>query len=176
MTLNPSVAVRTVALVLCLLSFSLSMHAQSRLLDSFDSTAGWHVIVSEGAGLTLSSVPGKTGNALAMQFDLSKVSGYVIARKDFSVDLPDNYQFIFDMRADAPVNNFEFKVMDENENVHWIKKLNITYPKDVDPPAHQETPSHICVGTETGRTSPFRARHRVRCLCRERRQGNGVHR
>jgi hypothetical protein len=103
---------------------------QSRMLDTFDTTGGWHTVVSEGAGLTLASVPGKTGNALAMQFDLSKVSGYVIARKDLSVELPDNYQFVFDMRADAPVNNFEFKVMDENENVHWIKKLNVTFPKD----------------------------------------------
>ena len=87
------------------------------------------MIVSEGADLHLAGVPGKTGNALAMHFDLSKVSGYVIARKDFAVDLPANYQFTFDMQANAPVNNFEFKVMDEHENVHWIKKLNITYPK-----------------------------------------------
>ncbi len=102
---------------------------QSRLLDGCETPDGWRVIVSEGAGLNLASAPGRTGNALAMQFDLSKVSGYVIARKDFTVDLPADYQFTFDLRADAPVNNFEFKVMDEHENVHWIKKLNVTYPK-----------------------------------------------
>ena len=102
---------------------------QSRVLDAFETAAGWQVSTSEGAGLTLATVPGKTGNALALQFDLSKVSGYVIARKEFAIDLPPDYQFVFDMRADAPVNNFEFKVMDENQNVHWIKKLNVVYPK-----------------------------------------------
>jgi hypothetical protein len=123
---------RPLTYVLLLLLSLLSpqfLAGQSHVLDGFETTAGWIVTTSEGAGLTLTSVPGKTGNALAMQFDLSKVSGYVIARKDFTIDLPANYQFVFDMRADAPVNNFEFKVMDENQNVHWIKKLNVTYPE-----------------------------------------------
>ena len=33
------------------------------------------------------------------------------------------------MKADAPVNNFEFKVYDDRENVYWIKKLNVEYPR-----------------------------------------------
>lgn len=103
---------------------------QDRLLDACESTEGWRAVVSEGAGLSLRSVPGRTGQALAMDFDLSGVYGYVIAQKDIPVELPENYQFSFDMRADAPVNNFEFKVIDEHKNVHWIKKLNVTYPKE----------------------------------------------
>jgi hypothetical protein len=33
------------------------------------------------------------------------------------------------MRAETPVNNFEFKLLDSAGNVWWIKKLNIDYPK-----------------------------------------------
>ncbi len=63
-----------------------------------------------------------------MDFDLSRVSGYVIAQKDFALDLPADYQCTFDLRADAPVNNCEFKLIDEQGNLFWIKKLNIHYP------------------------------------------------
>ena len=104
--------------------------AQGVMLDAFESLAGWRTIVSDGAALTLGLEKGTTGNALAMQFDLRGVSGYVIAEKDFPIDLPPEYQFTFDMRAEAPVNNFEFKVIDDRENVYWIKKLNVEYPRE----------------------------------------------
>jgi hypothetical protein len=116
------------ALFLPLLSYS-----QPRVLDDFESLTGWKAITSEGVKLTLTQDKGKSGSALAMHFDLRGAHGYVIAQKDFAFDLPANYQFTFDMRADAPVNNFEFKVFDENENVWWVKKLNVTYPKDWTP-------------------------------------------
>ena len=99
-------------------------------LDGFDTLAGWRTIVSDGARLTLGLEEGKTGNAMAMNFDLRGVYGYVIAEKDFELDLPPNYQFTFDMRADAPVNNFEFKVIDERSNVYWLKRLNVEYPRE----------------------------------------------
>jgi hypothetical protein len=101
---------------------------QGKLLDDFESLDGWKAIASEGVHLAITPEQGKTGKALGMRFDLSGSSGYVIAQKDLSLDLPPDYQFTFDMRADAPMNNFEFKVMDEFDNVWWIKKLNITYP------------------------------------------------
>jgi hypothetical protein len=104
------------------------VHGQSRELDNFDSLSGWRAMPSEGAKLGLVSAKGKNGNALEMDFDLTGTSGYTIAQKDFPLDLPANYQFTFDMRAEAPVNNFEFKLLDSAGNVWWIKKLNIRYP------------------------------------------------
>ena len=116
---------------LCLLLFS-PLHAQPEpdLLDDFDTLAGWKTTTSDGAALTLALARGKTGSALEMDFDLSRVSGYVIAEKEFRLDLPADYQFTFDMRAEAPVNNFEFKIFDDHDNVYWIKKLNIDYPRE----------------------------------------------
>jgi hypothetical protein len=112
------------------LGLSSQSRSQSRLLDDFETLDGWKTVVSEGARLTLSSGEGKSGNAMVMTFDLSGVYGYTIAQKEFALDLPPNYQFTFDLRADAPVNNFEFKLIDDQENVFWIKKLSFTYPKD----------------------------------------------
>jgi len=133
MTFQASVQARSVwcaAAVAVLFIGSSSTRGQSRLLDDCDSLAGWSTIVSDGAHLRLARGEGKTGGALAMEFDLSGVYGYVIAEKEFPIDLPPNYQFTFDLRGETPLNNFEFKVIDDRENVFWIKKLNVEYPKE----------------------------------------------
>jgi hypothetical protein len=97
-------------------------------LDDFEMLSGWRAIPSEGAEINITSGQGRTGKAMVMEFTLLGVHGYTIAQKDFSLDLPPNYQFTFDMRAECPINNFEFKLIDEKGNVFWIKKLNIQYP------------------------------------------------
>lgn len=107
----------------------LSSSSQLKLLDDFEALSGWNPIVSEGAKVNIISGEGKSGKGMLMEFDLLGVYGYVIAEKEFVLDLPSNYQFTFDMKAEAPVNNFEFKLIDEKENVYWIKKLNVQYPK-----------------------------------------------
>jgi hypothetical protein len=104
--------------------------AQSGVLDDFSDIGGWHPVTSEGAKVALSQGEGKTGRALVMDFDLTGVYGYVIAEKAFTFDLPGDYQFTFDMRGETPVNNFEFKLTDDRGNVHWIKRLNIDYPRE----------------------------------------------
>jgi len=100
----------------------------SQLLDDFSTLSGWKTIVSDGVALTLHTGPDTAGACMVMEFDLSGGAGYAIAEKNFAIDLPPNYQFTFDLRGETPVNNFEFKIIDEHDNVHWIKKLNVTYP------------------------------------------------
>ena len=104
--------------------------SQSRLLDDFETLAGWQAVHSEGATMNLATAEGKTGKAMVMEFDLSGAYGYVSARKDFPIDLPENYQFTFDLRAEAPVNNFEFKLIDAQENTWLARKLDVTYPTE----------------------------------------------
>ena len=103
---------------------------QPAMLDDFEDLSGWQAIPSEGAKLKIAGGEGKSGNALVMELELLGVFGYTIAQKDFQLDLPSNYQFTFDMKADIPVNNFEFKLLDLDGNVFWIKKLNVAYPKN----------------------------------------------
>jgi len=119
------------AFAVVLLTFLLSHDARPQrvLLDDFETLAGWTPIVSEGAKLTIVPGEGTSGRAMVMDFNLAGVYGYVIAQKEFALELPSNYQFTFDMRAEAPVNNFEFKLIDDQDNVFWIKKLSVEYPK-----------------------------------------------
>jgi hypothetical protein len=102
--------------------------AQPRVLDDFEALAGWKAVTSEGATATLASVEGETGRALALEFDLSRSYGYVTAHRDIALDLPDNYQFTFDLRADSPVNNLEVKLIDADDNVWWFRRLSVTFP------------------------------------------------
>ncbi len=131
LSLKSNMAVRTIAVTAALALIAPPCGwSQPVLLDNFDTLAGWRAIVSDGAKLTIGQSPGKAGGAMVMDFDLRGVYGYVIAEKDFPIELPPDYQFTFDMRADAQVNNFEFKVIDDRENVYWIKKLNVEYPRE----------------------------------------------
>ncbi|MDZ7386414.1 MAG: discoidin domain-containing protein [candidate division KSB1 bacterium] len=104
------------------------LHGEGRLLDDFESLSGWLPVTSEGAHLTLAQDTGYVGKAMLMDFSFAGGYGYVIARKEFHLDLPDDYQFVFHLRGETPVNNFEFKLLDSLGNVYWVKKLNVEYP------------------------------------------------
>jgi hypothetical protein len=108
--------------------------AQERMLDDFERIAGWKTVVSDGVKGTLSQAPGHAGQALRMDFDLGASAGYVAARRALPLDfeaLGDNYEISFWMRADAPVNNFELKLVDgSGENVWWVSRPNFTITKE----------------------------------------------
>ncbi len=116
----------SLAIMLC----SSAVLTQPHVLDEFEDLTGWQPIPSEGAKVALSSGDGKSGKCLVIEFDLTGGYGYTIARKNFALDLPFNYQFTFEMKAETPINNFEFKIIDSLENVWWIKKLNVEYPRE----------------------------------------------
>jgi hypothetical protein len=101
---------------------------QEKLLDDFEQLQGWQPVTSEGAQLKLLADQGRAGQAMLMDFSFGGGFGYVIARKQFEIELPEDYQFLFDLRGVTPVNNFEFKLIDSLGNVHWVKKLNVEYP------------------------------------------------
>jgi len=106
-----------------------TISAQEKLLDSFDDISGWKVIVSDGVELRISGAKGFVGKCMRMEFEFKAGAGYAIAQKQFAIELPENYKFTFYLRAEAPVNNFEFKLIDSAESVYWVKKLNYDYPR-----------------------------------------------
>jgi hypothetical protein len=101
---------------------------QGVVLDDFESTASWKPIPSDGVTMNLGSAPGVHGKALALSFEFHGGSGYAIAQKQCTLDLPSNYTFSFILRGETPVNNFEFKLLDAAGDVYWMKKLNVMYP------------------------------------------------
>ncbi len=102
---------------------------QVRLLDNFEDIKSWMPIVSDGASMNITQTKGYRGNGLALHFEFHG-SGYAIAQKQFKLRLPENYKFTFYLCGDAPVNNFEFKLLDTADNVFWIKKLNVDFSKE----------------------------------------------
>jgi hypothetical protein len=106
------------------------INAQEQILDDFETLEGWKTIVSDGVTLNIASDKGFIGNAIRLDFNFVAGAGYAIIQKRIPISLPDNYRFTFYLRADVPVNNFEFKLLDPTDNVWWNKKFNVEFPHD----------------------------------------------
>jgi hypothetical protein len=121
---------RNVFSVLLLLTTTV-ISAQIKTLDEFESKAGWTFIKSDGVNLALSVEKGLTGNAIRFDYDFTKGTGYGGIQKLFPVDLPDNYEFTFYIKAESPANNFEIKFIDSTgNNVWWVNNRNYDFPSE----------------------------------------------
>jgi hypothetical protein len=68
---------------------------------------------------------------MRLDFDFRGHAGYAIARRAVDLDLPPNYELTWQMRADAPVNNFELKLIDATgDNVWWMNRRDFVFPDD----------------------------------------------
>ena len=120
----------TSVLFLLVLSTTI-IKAQIRTLDEFENKDGWTFIRSDGVNLKLSSEKGLTGNAIRFDYDFTKGTGYGGIQKLFPIDLPDNYEFTFYVKAESPANNFEIKFIDSTgNNVWWVNNRNYDFPKE----------------------------------------------
>ena len=103
--------------------------AQAKLLDYFESSTTWLPFASDGVKIETSIVAGYSGNCIRMDFDFVTGAGYCGIRKQFPIQLPSNYKFTFYLKAEAPVNNFEFKLLDKSgDNVWWVNQRNYEFP------------------------------------------------
>jgi len=99
------------------------------VVDGFETIEGWSAVASEGAQVWLAQEPGRTGQALRIDYDLGNGSGYVIVRKSFAFPVPKNFAFTFDLLGEGQPNNFEFKLVDPSQrNVWWWRQPNVTWP------------------------------------------------
>jgi hypothetical protein len=119
----------------CLAAWSAPLIAQRastlQPLDRFDAPKAWQSIASDGVRATVGPAPGPNGSALRLDFDLGGTAGYAAARRALSVDLPQNYEITFLARADAPVNDFQFKLVDASgENVWWFRRLDFEFSRE----------------------------------------------
>lgn len=122
-------AVRT-ALPATLLAFlAQPLQAQERTLDGFEDVAAWEAAPSDGVSLAISTGEGRAARAMRLDFDFHGGAGYAVARRALPLDLPENYRFTFWIRADAPVNNLEFKLVDSSgDNVWWVNRRGFEFP------------------------------------------------
>ena len=80
---------------------------------------------------SIHAAEGIDGRALRLDFDLAGTAGYALADRALPLDLPANYEISFYVRADAPVNNFQFKLIDAGgDNVWWFNRPNFEFPRE----------------------------------------------
>ena len=100
------------------------------MLDDFEDVSAWKSTPSDGVSLDLSAAEGFRGKALRLDFDFHGGAGYAVARKELPFALPENYEISFRVRGEAPVNNFEIKLIHpSNDNVWWVNKRNFEFPR-----------------------------------------------
>ncbi len=90
------------------------------LLDSFDGQSAWRADASDGVSAVQTSVAGKNGNGLRMDYDFHNRSGYAFITRALPITFPQDYEVSFYIRGQGPKNNLEFKVKDKSgDNVWW---------------------------------------------------------
>lgn len=108
-----------------------SVASSSRVLDNFDDLTPWHAGASEGARASLRPAEGDGASGMRIDFDLGGTAGYALAYRALPLDLPANFEISFHLRADAPVNNIQVKLVDASgDNVWWFTRQNFEFPRE----------------------------------------------
>lgn len=108
-----------------------TLNAQEITLDEFENKDGWSFNKSDGVTVSLSTEKGFSGNAIRFDYDFTKGTGYGGIQKLFPLDLPDNFEFTFYIKAESPSNNLEIKFIDSTgNNVWWVNNRNYSFPHE----------------------------------------------
>ncbi|WP_226635166.1 discoidin domain-containing protein [Brevundimonas poindexterae] len=103
----------------------------ARVLDAFETTGAWEADASTDVSSAIRTVPGRKGQALRLDFDFNGRAGYAFAAREIDFALPENYEISFWVRGVGPLNTFEVKFTDaENENVWWRQTTRYDFPDD----------------------------------------------
>ena len=94
--------------------------SQIKTLDDFENNNGWKEFIADGVTLNISSDVGANGNAITFDYDFTKGTGYGGIQKFFPIDLPENFEFTFNVKAESPANNFEIKFNDKDIVYEYI--------------------------------------------------------
>lgn len=106
-----------------------NLAAQQKLIDGFEDLSDWEKFSSEGVSIQITDAEGREGKALRIDYDFTKGTGYGGVFRSVNIELPENYEFSFWLRAESPQNNFEIKFTDaEGANVWWVNNRNFEFP------------------------------------------------
>ncbi|HEX2982479.1 MAG TPA: discoidin domain-containing protein, partial [Ignavibacteriales bacterium] len=116
--------------LLLLVFITADFYPQTKIVDDFESIDDWETISSDGVDIQLSQSEGIMGKSAKLDFNFVSGAGYGGFQKTFPLELPENFQFSFYIKADAPSNNLEFKLIDESgDNVWWKNQINFEFPR-----------------------------------------------
>lgn len=97
------------------------------LLLSTLLTGPWRAVPAEGVEMKVTQ--SAVSEAIRVDFDFHGRGGYAITRIDRPMELPDNFELAFRMKADAPRNTLEVKFV-QGENVWWTTRRELDFPKE----------------------------------------------
>ncbi|KAB2941942.1 MAG: carbohydrate-binding protein [Hyphomicrobium sp.] len=104
---------------------------QAQVLDDFERLGAWKADASDGVKASSRSTAGVHGGALRLDFDFGRSAGYAFVRRELPLDLPENFEISFLLRANALVNNFEVKFSDASgDNVWWFERRDFEFPNE----------------------------------------------
>jgi len=104
------------------------------VLDNFEDISGWTAFASGQSELVLSQDQDGDRKAMRLDFDFHGGGGFVVARKEFPLEIPESYSFSFHIRGTAADNIFEFKLVDEsNRNVWRYREETFHFPAERHP-------------------------------------------
>jgi hypothetical protein len=119
------------AAIVAAVALSATGSAAGAEVDGFEDVGRWSAHPADGTELAIRSDAGATGRAMRLDFRFLKGGGYVIARRELDLPLPENYAFSFRIRGDAPPENLEFKLVDSTgANVWWSVRRDVQWPED----------------------------------------------
>ena len=105
--------------------------ARDVLLDDFADPSVWTISASDDVKAALRPTRGPQGSALCIDFDFGKVTGYVTARRALPIDYPSRFEFLLNVRGDAPPNSLQFKLVDAGgDNVWWATRPDYRFAPD----------------------------------------------
>ncbi|HEX9108896.1 MAG TPA: hypothetical protein VF832_16735, partial [Longimicrobiales bacterium] len=127
MKTRTSTAARALAVALVSALTAMRAAAQVVQLDGKHTATSWQAMPSEGTAMRLSRDHG----ALRIDFDFKGHGGYAVAHRALSLELPANYEIAFRIRAQAPVENLELKLIDSTgANVWWDNRRDFHFPAE----------------------------------------------
>ncbi|MBN1385205.1 MAG: hypothetical protein JW983_10025 [Elusimicrobia bacterium] len=91
------------------------------ILDDCESADRWSIDGWKGTTYKLSTVEGKKGKALMLDYNLADTEQWVQVDKDFDISLNNDYNFSFYFKREGSKNNLEFKLVDADGSVFGKK-------------------------------------------------------
>ncbi len=101
-----------------------------QILDDFEDVSAWTAVASGAARLRISRDAGPRGGALRLDFDFAGGGGFVVARREIALALPESWDLGFQIRGAAPRNGLELKLVDASgRNVWWHRREALVLPE-----------------------------------------------
>jgi hypothetical protein len=92
----------------------------SNLADFFTDPDSWLVVASGQAEGRLTYIEGADGKpALRLDFDFHGGGGFVVARREIQLTLPETFELGLSLHGEGPQNHFELKIADPGGSNAW---------------------------------------------------------